>query len=450
MYALPAGPLPYMTQSKAEQNERELRHSPWWQRAKNYLKALGPGLITGASDDDPSGIGTYAQTGAQFGYTQLWMALYTLPLTAAVQEICARVALETGDGLANVLRKYYPRPVVYIGIALLFIANTINIGADLGAMAAAARLLLPIPFIVVLLGFTVVIVALQIFVDYNRYARLLRLLTLSLLAYCLIGFAVHQDWGQALQNTVLPTIQFDRGFLLNLVAVLGTTISPYLFFWQASQEVEEEIDEGRTTEAARRGVTDTELKWMRTDVFSGMAFSNIVMWFIILGTASTLFRAGIYQVDSADKAAQALQPVAGQFAALLFAAGIVGTGLLAVPVLAGSAAYALAETWRWPEGLSLKLPQAPAFYGAITLATVLGAAMNLIGLNPIQALYGAAVINGLVAPPLLVLLMLISNNPHIMHKRINGSISNILGWLTTIAMTLAAIALLAAFLIPTH
>jgi len=411
------------------------------------LKTLGPGLITGASDDDPSGIGTYAQTGAQFGYTQLWMALFTFPLMTVIQEMCARIALETGAGLAEVLRKYYPKPVLYGCVFLLFVANTINLGADLGAMAAAAQLLVPLPFLILLISLTVVTLTLEIYIAYKRYARFLRLLTLSLFAYCLVVFVVRQDWGQALRNTVLPTLQFDQSYLINLVAVLGTTISPYLFFWQASQEVEEEIDEGKTTPAARRGVSDTELRWMRTDVTAGMLLSNLIMWFIIVTAASTLFRGGIHQIDTADKAAEALKPLAGPFASLAFAAGIVGTGLLAVPILAGSAAYAVAETLRLPEGLSLTLPQAPAFYGVLALATLVGGAMNLIGINPVLALYYTAVINGLVAPPLLLMLMFITNNPRIMHRRVNGRFSNTLGWLTTLAMTGAAVALLVSIVL---
>jgi NRAMP (natural resistance-associated macrophage protein)-like metal ion transporter len=431
-----------MPDSKADQEEAELRRSRWWQKPGVLLKALGPGLITGASDDDPSGIGTYAQTGAQFGYAQLWMALFTFPLMAVIQEMCARIALETGGGLAEVLRKYYPKPVLYSCVCLLFIANTINLGADLGAMAAAAQLLVPLPFLLLLVGMTGITLALEVLIAYKRYARFLRVLTFSLFAYCLVVLVVRQDWGQALRGTLLPTLQLNQSYLLNLVAVLGTTISPYLFFWQASQEIEDEIDEGKATRAARRGVSDNELKWMRTDVTAGMFLSNVVMWFIIVTAASTLFRAGVHQIDTAAQAAAAIKPLAGPFASLIFAAGIVGTGLLAVPILAGSAAYAVAESLRWREGLSLSLPQAPAFYGVIALATLVGGAMNLIGINPVVALYYTAVINGLVAPPLLLMLMLITNNRGIMHRRVNGWLSNILGWLTTLAMTGAGVALL--------
>jgi len=407
-----------------------------------YLKSLGPGLITGASDDDPSGIGTYCQTGAQFGYAQLWMAIFTFPMMTAVQEVCARIALHTGRGVADIIREYYPKPILYVSVLLLFIANTINIGADLGAMADSCQSLLSIPFWIWLLVFTLLTIVLQIFVSYKQYARLLRFLTLSLFAYVLVAFVVSQEWRQVLYSTIIPTIQFSKDYALNLVAVLGTTISPYLFFWQAAQEVEEEIDLGKTTKDARKGVSRTELKWMRTDVMSGMLVSNLVMWFIIITTASTLFRHGITDIDSASKAAEALRPIAGRFASVLFASGIVGTGLLAVPILAGSSAYAMAETLRWREGLYLKLRQAWGFYGVIAFSTMLGAVMNFVGINPIKALYYTAVINGLVAPPLLWLIMLIGNNRKIMEDKVNGRMSNILGWFTTIAMTTAAVALL--------
>jgi NRAMP (natural resistance-associated macrophage protein)-like metal ion transporter len=431
-----------MPPSKAQEEEEKIQHSGPWGRVKIYLAALGPGLITGASDDDPSGIGTYSQTGAQFGYTQLWTALFTFPLMTAIQETCARIALQTGGGLADALRKYYPKPVLYFCVTLLFIANTINLGADLGAMAASAQLLLGIPYLVWLIAITLLSVVLEIFVDYKRYARVLRYLTLSLFAYFIVPFVSSQNWGQALRDTVIPTIQFNKDYLLNLVAILGTTISPYLFFWQASQEIEEEIDEGKTTVESRKGVSKVELKWMRTDVVAGMLLSNVVTWFIITTTASTLFQHGIKNIDSAPKAAEALRPIAGDFAYLLFAVGIIGTGLLAVPILAGSAAYAVAETFKVREGLYLKLRQAPGFYGVIAFSILVGFAMNLIGINPMQALYYTAVLNGIVAPPLLVMIMLIANNRSIMKSKVNGRVSNTLGWITTIAMSIAAVALL--------
>jgi NRAMP (natural resistance-associated macrophage protein)-like metal ion transporter len=434
-----------VAKSKAEQAEKDIKHASLLGRLGVYFRALGPGLITGASDDDPSGIGTYAQTGAQFGYTQLWMALFTFPLMTIIQEICARVALQTGTGLASVLRKSYPRPVLYFCLLLLCIANTFNLGADLGAMAAAARLLVPLPIYLWLAIITIVILMLLIFISYNSYARILRFLTLSLVAYVLVVFAVQQDYGQALRNTFIPSLQFNRAYLMNLVAVLGTTISPYLFFWQASQEVEEKVEQGETSVAARKGTSNVELKWMRTDVTVGMLLSNVVMWFIVVTAASTLFRNGIYQVDSAAKAAEALKPVAGPFAAALFAAGIVGTGALAVPVLAGSVAYAAGDTFRFREGLSRKWYQAPQFYTVIVLATLVGAGINLLNINPMMALYYSAILNGLAAPPLLLMLMLIGNNRKIMHENTNNRFTNIVGWITTVTMTMAAVALLITF-----
>lgn len=361
---------------------------------------------------------------------------------AGIQEICARIALYTGTGIADLIRRHYPKPVLYLCVALLFVANTVNLGADLGAMAASCRLLLGLPFLTWLIAITFISVVLEIFVNYRHYARVLRFLTLSLLAYALAFFMTQKDWAQVLRHTFIPAIHLNRDYLLNLVAILGTTISPYLFFWQASQEIEEEIDEGKVTAKARKKVTKVELKWMRTDVISGMLFSNLVMWFIIATTASTLFSHGIMDIDGALKAAEALTPIAGDFAHVVFAVGIVGTGLLAVPILAGSAAYAVAETFRLREGLYLKLRQAPGFYGVIAFSTLIGFTIDLIGINPIRALYYTAVLNGIIAPPLLLMIMLIGNNRGIMKDKVNSRISNILGWLTTAAMTLAAAALL--------
>src|SRR5919198_3828951 len=320
-----------MAQSKASKFTQAERQRGWPGKIVAYLKALGPGLITGAADDDPSGIGTYVQTGAQFGYAQLWTALVTFPLMTAVQEMCARLALHTGRGLTEIMREHYPKPILYVCVLLLFTANTINLGVDLGAMAASCQMLLPLPFGIWLIAFALLTALLEIFVSYKQYARVLRLLTLSLFAYVCAAFVVSQDWGQVLRRTFIPTIQFHQEYVLNLVAVLGTIISPYLFFWQASEEVEEEINAGKTTLAARQGVSRTALRWMRTDVTSGMLFSNLVMWFIIVTTASTLFQHGITDIDSAPKAAEALRPIAGRFAAVLFAAGHAGGRVLACP-----------------------------------------------------------------------------------------------------------------------
>jgi NRAMP (natural resistance-associated macrophage protein)-like metal ion transporter len=431
-----------MPNSKAEEIEKEVQKSGPWGKLKAFLKVLGPGVVTGASGDDPSGIGTYSQTGAQFGYTQLWAALFTFPFQAVTLEICARIALQTGRGLAANIRKYYPKPILYFYVFLLFIANTITIGADLGAMAASAQLLFGLPVLIWLAGMTILTVTLEIFTDYQQYAKVLRVLTLTVFSYVIAAFFTSQDWGQALRNTLIPTFHWNDEYLFNLVAILGTTITPYLFFWQASEEVEEEINEGKMTERQRKGVSKAEIKWMRADVFSGSFLSNIVFWFIVVTTASALYQNGITRIDSASRAAEALRPLAGDFAYVLFAVGIIGTGLLAVPILAGSAAYAVSETFKLREGLSLKFGQAPAFYGVIALATFIGGAINLIGINPISALYYAAVLNGMISPLLLFMIMLISNNPRIMQDKTNGRFANILGWIATIFMGAAAAALL--------
>ncbi len=436
-----------MPLSKAAKAEKELQRSGPLGKVRVYLKALGPGLITGASDDDPSGIGTYSQTGAQFGYAHLWTPLFTFPLIAGIQEICARIALHTGTGLADLIRKHYPKPVLHLCVSLLFVANTVNLGADLGAMAASCQMILGLPFLAWLVAITFVSSVLEIFVNYRRYAHVLRFLTLSLLAYVVVFFVTPQDWGQVLRNAFIPTIHLNRDYLLNLVAILGTTISPYLFFWIAAEEIEEKIDEGKVTRAMRKKVTKMELKWMRTDVISGILFSNLVMWFIIATTASTLFSHAITDIDSAPKAAEALKPIAGDFAHLVFAVGIVGTGLLAVPILAGSAAYAVAETFRLREGLYLRLRQAPGFYGVIAFSTLIGFTINLLGINPIRALYYAAVLNGVVAPPLLLMIVLIGNNQSIMKDKVNSRISNALAWITTVAMTVASVALLLSLVV---
>ncbi|HJV65654.1 MAG TPA: Nramp family divalent metal transporter [Geomonas sp.] len=430
--------------SKEEKAEITLKQTGVFGKVKLYFKMLGPGLITGASDDDPSGIGTYSQTGAQFGFAQLWTAVFSFPLMAGIQEICARITLHTGRSLTELICLNYSRPILYFCVSLLFLANTFNLGADLGAMAAACRLVVGLPFIVWLVAITVFSTLLQIFMDYKKYAQVLRYLTLSLLAYVLVFFVTPTDWEQVMRNTLIPSFEFNKDYLLNLVAILGTTISPYLFFWQTNQVVEEEIAEGKVTTSARKGVSKVELKWMRTDVVSGMLFSNVIMWFIIATAASTFFKHGFTKVDSALAAAKMLEPIAGRFASLVFAVGIVGTGLLAVPILAGSAAYAVAETFKMRKGLYRKLHEAPGFYGILTIATLTGFLIDLTGIDPIKALYYAAVLNGLAAPPLLLMIMLISSNSGIMQDKVNTPLSAGLGWTTTVAMTIAALALLAS------
>jgi NRAMP (natural resistance-associated macrophage protein)-like metal ion transporter len=413
-------------------------------KLKALLKKLGPGFITGASDDDPSGIATYSQTGSQFGYGQLWTALFTFPFMTIIQEMCGRIGMVTGKGLAKVLKENYGRSVLFGAVALLCIANTINIGADLGAMAAAGQLLIGFPFLVWLLVITAITLALEIFVSYPTYAKFLKYLTLSLFAYVATAFVINQDWSKILVSTLIPHFSFSRVYLLNIVAILGTTISPYLFFWQADQEVEEEIAQHKLNENGKTKpkIYAGDIRRMRLDTFVGMLFSNLVMFFIMVTTASTLGVHGITTITTADQAAAALQPLAGNFAFLLFAAGIIGTGLLAVPILAGSASYALSETFNWKAGLGKKFNQAKAFYIIIICSTLLGVLVNFTPIKPFQMLYYTAILNGLCAPPLMILIMLISRNKKIMGKHTNSRFGNIMGWIITTIMCLAAIALI--------
>ncbi|MEN6641993.1 MAG: divalent metal cation transporter [Armatimonadia bacterium] len=433
-------------ESKGDELERESRQAGPLGRVAVYLKSLGPGLVTGAADDDPSGIGTYSQTGAQFGYAQLWTSVLCLPLIIAIQEICARIALETGRSLAQNMRLHYPRWLLYSCVGLLAIANIVNIGADLGAMAASARMLLPLPHLLWLLAITAVVVLLQVLVAYHAYARFLRYATLSLFAYILVAFWAKLDWQLALRSTVIPLLRSDADYLMNIVAILGTTVTPYCFFWQANQEVDEQIDEGLRSPKSRSGVSGGDLKWMRSDVVSGMLVSQVVCWFIIATTAATLHAHGISNVDSAPKAAEALRPLAGNLAYVLFAGGIIGTGLLAVPILAGSAGYAISESFHYRAGLALDWRHARVFYGVIAVSTVIGMALNFIGINPMKALYYSAVLNGVIAPPLMVIIMLISGDGRIMRDRTNKAWSKAVGWAATGIMSVAAIALVVQLL----
>ena len=413
-------------------------------RIKKFLKILGPGFVTGAADDDPSGIGTYSQTGAQFGYTQLWTAPFSFPFMTVVQEMCGRVGLVTGRGLSSVIRTNYSKKVLFGSVILLFFANTVNIGADLGAMASTGQLLLGIPFVIWLLIIASVTLLLQILVPYPAYARFLKYLTLSLFAYIIVAFIVKQPWQHIAIQTIVPKFSLSRNYLLNIVAILGTTISPYLFFWEANQEAEEDLAQHRI-QSYGKGIPKIgsgDVKAMRIDTIVGMLFSNVVMFFIIVTTASTLGAHGIKSITTANQAAEALRPLAGNFTYLLFAAGIIGTGLLAVPVLAGSSAYALMEAAGWKSGLSLKFKQAHAFYITIALSTLVGGLLNFVGIKPFQLLYYTAVLNGVVAPPLLILLMRISNNEEIMGKHTNGKFSNMMGWTITVIMGFCAISLL--------
>lgn len=427
-----------MTQTpKSLESVLEIERNP----VKRFFKSLGPGLITGASDDDPSGIGTYAIAGATFGFSTLWTALFSFPLMATVQYVCAKIAMVSGMGLASVLRRHYSRTLLYPVIFALVIANTINAGADIGAIASAVNLLVPIPIIILIVPITVVITVLQLYCSYRRIAQIFKWLTLALLAYIGSALFARPAWWAVLKGTLIPTLSFDAKFLSTLVAILGTTISPYLFFWQASQEVEEEVGMGRTTLQERRGATDKELKYASWDVNAGMFFSNLVMYFIILASAATLFQNGQTNINSAVDAAQALRPIAGDAAYILLALGLIGAGFLAVPILTGSSAYAVAETLGTRHGFDQKPAQAKIFYGVIIASMTIGMLINFLGFNPIHALFWAAVINGFLAPPLLLVIMIVANNKGIMGRRVNGWFTNLLGFTGTIVMFLASMAL---------
>jgi len=411
-------------------------------KAAHFWKQLGPGLTTGAADDDPSGIATYSQTGSQFGFRFLWLAPFTLPLMGVVQEMCARIGLVTGQGLAANIKHHYPRWVLYLCAALLFAANSFNIGADLGAMAQGVQLLVPqMPFAVLVIGFSLLILILLILMPYGKYARYLKWLTLVLLSYIFAALMVDLPWGQVFRHTLIPSFSFSKEQILLITAVLGTTISPYLFFWQTSQEVEEEILAGKKTLKARRlGNTPALIADMRVDVWSGMFVSNLVMFFIIAACAATLFPNGITNIKTASDAAAALQPFAGSKATLLFAIGIIGTGLLAVPILAGSASYAISESFGWKEGLYRKLKQASAFYGVIIISMLAGLIMNFVGLDPIKGLIYSAILNGLIAPIIIFLIVRLAGKKNIMGEYASGPWSKTIGWITVILMTIASVA----------
>lgn len=413
-------------------------------KIKNVFKRIGPGFITGAADDDPAGIATYSQSGAQFGYRELWIAPFSLPFMIAVQEMCGRIGLVTGKGLAGVMRHHYPRWLLYICVGLLVFANTVNIGANLGAMAASANLLIDIPFYPLLVVFTGLVLGLQIFVPYEKYASYLKFLTFSLFAYVITVFIVKQDWNEIFISTITPSISLNSEVVMNIVAILGTTISPYLFFWQASEEVEEEVEHKKLRMMGQGipRVYKKDIKDLRIDTIFGMFFSNLVMFFIMITSASTLHKNGILSISTADQAASALRPVAGDFAFLVFALGIIGTGLLAVPVLAGSGSYAVSEVFGWKEGLYRKFHNARKFYGVIIAATLIGFVVNLTPIEPFQMLYYSAVINGMIAPVILILILFVANNKKIMGKYTNSKTSNILGITITVFMFVSACFLL--------
>jgi NRAMP (natural resistance-associated macrophage protein)-like metal ion transporter len=406
---------------------------------------MGPGLITGASDDDPSGIATYSQAGAQFGYNLGWVLLFSYPLMAAIQQISAWIGRVTGRGLAGNMRRHFPRPLLYGIVSLLVFANTLNIGADLGAMAAALQLLIGGKLLLYVVLFLAVSVALEVFVRYHRYVAVLKWLTMSLLAYVACVFVVDVPWDEVTWRLVAPHFTLCSDYLTTIVALLGTTISPYLFFWQAEQEVEDEKEQRgarpliRAPEQALAQNTR-----IRIDTYVGMAFSNLIALFIVITTAATLHAHGVTDIQTSAQAAEALRPIAGHFAFAVFAAGIIGTGLLALPVLAGSAAYALGEAVGWHVGLARKPARAHAFYITIALATAMGAALNLTSIDPVKALFWCAVVNGIVAAPVMVMMMLLASDRSVMAEFTLHPILRMLGWLATAVMTAAAVAMLAS------
>ena len=410
-------------------------------KAEEFWHLLGPGLTTGAADDDPSGIATYSQAGAKYGFQWLWLATFTFPLMAVAQEMCARIGLVTGSGLAANIKKHYSKKILILCTVLLFAANTFNIGADLGAMAQATQLLFPkFNFSFLVIAFALVSLLLQIFTTYQKYAKYLKWLAMILLSYVFSALIIDLDWQKIFHATILPSFSFSKDAILLITGVLGTTISPYLFFWQTSQEVEEEIMKGNTSIKSRKGASHEEIKEMRVDVWSGMFLSNIVMFFIIAACAATLNVNGITNINTAADAAAALRPLAGDASYLLFALGVIGTGLLAIPVLAGSISYALSESFNWKEGLYRKLNKAYAFYGIIIISIIVGLILNFINLDPIKALIYSAVANGIIAPLILALIVLISSNKKIMGEHVNGPITKIFGWIVTTLMIVAGVA----------
>jgi NRAMP (natural resistance-associated macrophage protein)-like metal ion transporter len=408
----------------------------------SFLRKLGPGLVTGAADDDPSGIATYSQVGAQFGYGLAWVMLFSFPLMAVIQAVSARIGSVTGHGIALNLRRHYSPWLLRTAVLLLLVANIINLAADLGAMGAALGLLIGGPDRLYAVVFGLVCIGAEVFISYQNYAPILKWTTLSLFAYVAVVFTAHVPWDEALYRTLVPHIVFDASNAMAMVAILGTTISPYLFFWQAGQEVEEQRRRGVKPLHHSSRAAEPELKRIRIDTIVGMGFSNLVALFIIIATAATLHAHGVTNIQTSSQAAEALRPVAGPFAFALFAAGIVGTGMLAVPVLAGSAAYAVAEIFRWPEGLDRKPFEAKAFYGVVAASTLGGIALNFTPISPIKALYWSAVVNGVLAAPLMAVIMVIAMNPRIMGRLTLPWPMIVVGWLATLVMALASIGFL--------
>jgi len=414
-------------------------------KPSSLLSRLGPGLVTGAADDDPSGIGTHSQVGAQFGYALSWTFVLSLPLLFVIQSVAAEIGRVTGRGIAANLRRHYPKPVLWIAVGLLLVANVINLGADLSAMGAALQLLIGGNAVFYTVLFGAICLLLEIFLNYRRYSAALKFATLSLFTYVAVLFAVHVPWGEALKALVVPDIQLTPAYATAFVAILGTTISPYLFFWQAAQEIEEEHRHHSKPLCVAPKTSGPEMKRIQFDTLTGMAFSTLVSLAIVYATASTLHVHGVTTIETSAQAAEALQPIAGRFAFLLFALGVIGTGLLAVPVLAGSAAYAVSEMLSKPASLDAKPSRAKLFYGTIVATTIAGASLQAIGINPVRALYWAAVINGVLAAPLMAIMMLIVRNPRAMGKLTLSRQSTVWGWVAT-AVMVGATAIFFAFL----
>ena len=412
-------------------------------REASWLKKLGPGLITGAADDDPSGIATYSQAGAQFGFNMLWTVLFTYPLMVGIQVVSARIGRVSGHGLATNIRRHYPAWLLYGVVGLLLIANTINIAADVSAMGEALKLIVGGPAQLYALAFGVMSLLLQVFIPYRRYVRILKWLTLALLAYVATAFVVHIPWSRVLVSALAPHMSWKSEYITKVVAVFGTTISPYLFFWQASQEVEDQLADPRAQPLIRAPhQAKANLRRIKIDTYVGMGFSNLVAFFIILITAVTLNLHGITDIQTSAQAATALRPIAGEFAFMLFSAGIIGTGLLAIPVLAGSSAYAMAGVFEWKNSLERTPMRAKQFYGIIAISTVIGIALGFTSIDPIKALYWSAVINGVISVPIMVVMMLMAVHPKIMGKFVITPGLRVMGWLATLMMAAAVTAML--------
>jgi NRAMP (natural resistance-associated macrophage protein)-like metal ion transporter len=406
---------------------------------RHFLSRLGPGLVTGAADDDPSGIGTHSQVGAQFGYGLSWTFLFSFPLMVAIQEVAAEIGRVTGAGIARNLRRHYPRPLLVLMVGLLLIANIVNLGADLAAMGAAVGLLIGGPLGLYTLLFGILCVVIEVWLSYERYSSVLKWATLSLFAYVAVVFVAQVPWGEALTSLVVPRIEWTGAYATAVVAILGTTISPYLFFWQAGQEIEEQKRHKVKPLCITPKEAGPELQRIRIDTLTGMAFSSIVSLAIVFATAATLHANGVRDIETSAQAAEALRPIAGNFAFALFALGIIGTGLLAVPVLAGSAAYAVTEMFGIAGSLDAKPAKARLFYGTIAVTTMLGVSLQYVGIDPARALYWAAVVNGVLAAPLMIMMMLIVRNPRAMGRLTLGRRATITGWFATAVMAVATI-----------